>query len=443
MSNTSKASAFKAQAPQRGPRRRRRRPQHAGSALSSETAFSATRHNRSSHFSALDQSNDTASTRRMAASFAASLMLHGSLVAGLVGAPLASYMKGSLSGTETNQQNERQGQTFETVDLISVDNGAVLADSTLSQESTSEVIKPLETKVETKAEPTSQPSQLVVQQETTQSKPKKVSQAEKSLPQKIPTMLPPKMKRTAQTASTSNAPEIETSTLIAKESSEQESAADFEGPSASSDPNMKTSSNLAQKIQTEMQASANLETDPIDNSTKEAESVANQMNALADEKAAEKVLSQPSGATAAAEAANPQSSGGSQMAIASNQIREARNLRAAPGNPMPAYPSRDRLMRKQGTSVILGRISPDGRVTDVVLEQSSGSELMDQAAMTAFKKWKFQSGQEGWVRNPFQFKLVGEAQMIPASLRKQAITQAPSGQISPNLQRTNPQKESL
>lgn len=99
-------------------------------------------------------------------------------------------------------------------------------------------------------------------------------------------------------------------------------------------------------------------------------------------------------------------------------IRDASELRALPGNPNPVYPIRDRLARKEGTTIILGRVTPDGRVSDLTVQKSSGSQAMDSASMQAFRSWRFQSGQQGWVRKPFQFRLVGAAKEVPAPLGK-------------------------
>lgn len=99
-------------------------------------------------------------------------------------------------------------------------------------------------------------------------------------------------------------------------------------------------------------------------------------------------------------------------------IRDASELRALPGNPNPVYPVRDRLARKEGTTIILGRVTPDGRVSDLTVQKSSGSQEMDAASIQAFRSWRFQAGQQGWVRKPFQFRLVGAAKEVPAPLGK-------------------------
>lgn len=105
--------------------------------------------------------------------------------------------------------------------------------------------------------------------------------------------------------------------------------------------------------------------------------------------------------------------------VISGPIRDASELKALPGNPNPVYPARDRFNRKQGTTFVLGRVMPDGRIGQVVLEKSSGSPSMDAESAKAFRNWRFQPGQQGWVRKPFQFRLVGDAKEVPAALGKQ------------------------
>lgn len=105
--------------------------------------------------------------------------------------------------------------------------------------------------------------------------------------------------------------------------------------------------------------------------------------------------------------------------VITGPIRDASELKALPGNPNPVYPQRDRFNRKQGTAFVLGRVMPDGRIGQVVLEKSSGSPSMDAESAKAFRNWRFQPGQQGWVRKPFQFRLVGDAKEVPAPLGKQ------------------------
>lgn len=99
------------------------------------------------------------------------------------------------------------------------------------------------------------------------------------------------------------------------------------------------------------------------------------------------------------------------------QIVNAENLISKPGNRPPSYPQQDRLLGREGTPIVIGQVMPDGSVGEVFLEKRSGSPYMDEAALKAFKNWKFQPGQGGFARKAFQFRLAGPAQENPARLR--------------------------
>lgn len=98
------------------------------------------------------------------------------------------------------------------------------------------------------------------------------------------------------------------------------------------------------------------------------------------------------------------------------EIRDASELAALPGNPKPSYPAQDRLRKYEGKAVLVGRVGADGRMSQVLVERSSGSSAMDASAIEAFKRWRYRPGQQSWVRQPFQFRLIGEATEIPARL---------------------------
>jgi TonB family protein len=68
--------------------------------------------------------------------------------------------------------------------------------------------------------------------------------------------------------------------------------------------------------------------------------------------------------------------------------------------------------------VFLARVKPDGTVTDIQLQQSTNSKTLDHEAEAAMKNWRFLPGQEGMIRKAFQFSLNGNAQEIPARLRR-------------------------
>lgn len=100
-------------------------------------------------------------------------------------------------------------------------------------------------------------------------------------------------------------------------------------------------------------------------------------------------------------------------------VRDASELGELRGNKPPEYPEQDRLNRKQGTSVFVAHVNPDGTVSQVQMEQSAQSKTLDAAAASAMKRWRFRPGQSGWVRKGFTFSLGGVAQESTGRLRRE------------------------
>jgi protein TonB len=55
----------------------------------------------------------------------------------------------------------------------------------------------------------------------------------------------------------------------------------------------------------------------------------------------------------------------------------------------PVYPVAARRAREQGTVKLLVLVGPDGRVSDVMVSGSSGSKRLDEAALSAVKRWRW------------------------------------------------------
>ncbi len=55
----------------------------------------------------------------------------------------------------------------------------------------------------------------------------------------------------------------------------------------------------------------------------------------------------------------------------------------------PMYPERAEAVGAEGLVIAMIRVSPDGRVDDVVIKRSSGHPVLDQAAVDAMRAWKF------------------------------------------------------
>jgi protein TonB len=77
----------------------------------------------------------------------------------------------------------------------------------------------------------------------------------------------------------------------------------------------------------------------------------------------------------------------------------------------PAYPSAPRRLGVQGTTVLRVHVLVDGRIGDVLVERSAGHPDLDQAAMEAVRRWRFDPARRGadavamWVLLPVEFRL--------------------------------------
>jgi protein TonB len=80
-------------------------------------------------------------------------------------------------------------------------------------------------------------------------------------------------------------------------------------------------------------------------------------------------------------------------------------------NPAPLYPAASRRSREEGTVLMRVRVSPQGAALEVLLEKTSGSQRLDDAAMVAVRQWRFVAAQragkpvEAWVLVPIEFAL--------------------------------------
>ena len=71
---------------------------------------------------------------------------------------------------------------------------------------------------------------------------------------------------------------------------------------------------------------------------------------------------------------------------------------------IPEYPSFSRKRREEGTAVIIAHVE-NGAVTSAEVENSSGFERLDAAALRAVKGWRFAYDGKIRVRIPFAFRI--------------------------------------
>jgi TonB family protein len=76
--------------------------------------------------------------------------------------------------------------------------------------------------------------------------------------------------------------------------------------------------------------------------------------------------------------------------------------------PRPEYPYEARRQHATGTGVaILYVDQATGFVTSVSMTQSTGNATLDNATVSAFKRWRFKAGAVSVVRTPITFTLMG------------------------------------
>lgn len=82
---------------------------------------------------------------------------------------------------------------------------------------------------------------------------------------------------------------------------------------------------------------------------------------------------------------------------------------ALTNNPPPPYPPQAKARREEGTVVLRLKVLGDGSVGDVQVQQSSGSQRLDRAAVDAVKRWHFKPATQGgksvesWATVPITF----------------------------------------
>jgi TonB family protein len=71
--------------------------------------------------------------------------------------------------------------------------------------------------------------------------------------------------------------------------------------------------------------------------------------------------------------------------------------------PKPAYPAEARRRHLVGKGLFDIRVGLDGRAKSVDILRSTGQSLLDQAAVGAFRRWRFRPRSLGLVRVPIEY----------------------------------------
>jgi TonB family protein len=76
--------------------------------------------------------------------------------------------------------------------------------------------------------------------------------------------------------------------------------------------------------------------------------------------------------------------------------------------PAPEYPFEARRANITGSGVVVLRVDPaTGLVTNAQMAQSTGSPILDDAALSAFRRWRFKPGTIRGARLPITFTMSG------------------------------------
>lgn len=100
-----------------------------------------------------------------------------------------------------------------------------------------------------------------------------------------------------------------------------------------------------------------------------------------------------------------------------NNPRSYLQLKQKPGNIPPTYPEAARLQGEQGRTQLRYYVDENGKISDLQVMKSSGSALLDNAAVNAISKYQYLPGQSGWTTHPVNFTLVGQQVQTPGRLR--------------------------
>jgi protein TonB len=76
--------------------------------------------------------------------------------------------------------------------------------------------------------------------------------------------------------------------------------------------------------------------------------------------------------------------------------------------PRPEYPYEARRSKITGSGVCVMTVDPgSGAVTSATMAQSTGNAILDNAATSAFRRWRFKPGTVSKVRTPITFTMSG------------------------------------
>jgi len=93
-------------------------------------------------------------------------------------------------------------------------------------------------------------------------------------------------------------------------------------------------------------------------------------------------------------------------ASGSHRIADAIPMKAVVHQVPPEYPYEARRSHIIGSGILSGQVDiKTGIVTSVAMEKSTGNTILDQAALNAFRQWRFKPGTVRHFRTPINFTM--------------------------------------
>ncbi len=90
------------------------------------------------------------------------------------------------------------------------------------------------------------------------------------------------------------------------------------------------------------------------------------------------------------------------------------------GNPLPVYPQQALEKKWEGRVDVIYYVNTSGLVEKIQLHHSSGHSVLDNSALQALARYRYNPGQEGWVSHPVDFVLDKNTQIkLTTPLRTQ------------------------
>lgn len=100
------------------------------------------------------------------------------------------------------------------------------------------------------------------------------------------------------------------------------------------------------------------------------------------------------------------------------RVRSHLELTPYSGNPKPTYPDEARRKRYAPKVVVDYLVNSDGQIADIKFVQPAQLGSVNRSVFEAIRKWKFKPGKTGYFRHEIVFRFKGNAQVIPARLRR-------------------------